>query len=263
MRRHNRVWNQLLNLYLSNKNKVVFTWGGILSTYKGRVLGSIGDLGCYSFHETKNISSGEGGALLVNNPDLIKRAEIIREKGTNRSQFFRGEIDKYTWVDIGSSHLPGEVTAAFLWAQMQEADTITSKRLEIWLEYHRALESAEKNGLMKRPIIPRNCEHNAHIYYILLNNLEDRTTFIDSLKKLGVTSVFHYVPLHSSPAGLIYGKSMGELPITTSLANRLVRLPMWVGLKPEMRLLIEKIHGALGKWFMFLLIKNIVFTPKN
>jgi dTDP-4-amino-4,6-dideoxygalactose transaminase len=219
---------------------------GILSTYKGRALGSIGHLGCYSFHETKNIISGEGGALLINHPDLIARAEIIREKGTNRTQFFRGQVDKYTWADIGSSFLPGEVIAAFLWAQMQEADRITSERLEIWQRYHGALQNAENTSRIRRPIIPSECKHNAHMYYLLLDNLEDRTNFIESLKKLGVSSVFHYVPLHSSPKGLICSKAFGQLPITTSLADRLVRLPLWIGLMPEMDSLVEKIQNALN-----------------
>jgi len=220
---------------------------GILSTYKGRALGSIGHLGCYSFHETKNIISGEGGALLINHPDLMARAEIIREKGTNRTQFFRGQVDKYTWADIGSSFLPGEVVAAFLWAQMQEADSITSKRIEIWQEYHQAFENLERRGRIRRPIIPSNCNQNAHMYYLLLQNLEDRTSFIAALKKQGVNSVFHYVPLHSSPHGVICSKTFGHLPVTDSLSEKIVRLPMWVGLKPEMNGLLTKILGALLK----------------
>ena len=219
---------------------------GILSTYKGRALGSIGHLGCYSFHETKNIISGEGGALLIKHPDLIARAEIIREKGTNRTQFFRGQVDKYTWADIGSSFLPGEVVAAFLWAQMQEADHITSERLAIWQRYHDAFKNAENIRRIRRPIIPSECKHNAHMYYLLLDNLEDRTTFIHTLKKLGVNSVFHYVPLHSSPKGLICSKTFGRLPTTTSLADRLVRLPLWIGLMPEMDSLVKKIQIALN-----------------
>jgi len=220
---------------------------GILSTYKGRALGSIGHLGCYSFHETKNIISGEGGALLINSSDLIERAEIIREKGTNRSQFFRGQVDKYTWADIGSSFLPGEVVAAFLWAQMQEADRITSERLQIWHSYHNALGSLERMGRIRRPIIPSNCSHNAHMYYLLLDNLQDRTNFIDSMKRLGVSSVFHYVPLHSSPKGITCGRAFGQLASTSSVANRLVRLPMWVGLLTEMNYLIEKIQDTLRR----------------
>lgn len=219
---------------------------GILSTYKNKMLGSIGHLGCYSFHETKNIISGEGGALLINDPALIERAEIIREKGTNRSQFFRGYLDKYTWSDIGSSYLPGEVIAAFLWAQMQEADRITGERLDIWRYYHGALLSAEQTNRIRRPIIPPDCKHNAHMYYLLLNDLNDRSNFIELLKKLGVSSVFHYVPLHSSAMGIICGKVSGQLLVTTSMADRLVRLPMWIGLRPEMDCLIEKIQAALS-----------------
>ena len=219
---------------------------GVLASYKGRALGAIGHLGCYSFHETKNIISGEGGALLINDRTLVERAVIVREKGTNRSKFFRGEVDKYTWVDIGSSYLPGELIAAFLWAQMQEADRITSERLEIWQRYHGALQNAEETSRIRRPIIPFECKHNAHLYYLLLDNQEDRANFIESLKKLGVSSVFHYVPLHSSPKGLICSKAFGQLPITTSLADRLVRLPLWIGLMPEMDSLVEKIQNVLN-----------------
>ena len=156
---------------------------GVLANYKGRALGSIGHLGCYSFHETKNIISGEGGALLINDPALIERAEIVREKGTNRSNFFRGQVDKYTWVDIGSSYLPGEIIAAFLWAQMQEADVITNRRLAIWNNYHNMFEALEQAGRILRPVIPVGCEHNAHMYYLLLSNLEERTVFITAMKK--------------------------------------------------------------------------------
>lgn len=171
---------------------------GVMATYKGQPLGSIGDLGCYSFHETKNIISGEGGALLINNSAFAARAEIIREKGTNRSQFFRGQVDKYSWVDFGSSYLPGELIAAFLWAQMEDGDAITAKRLEIWDYYHQAFEILESNGRVRRPIVPDDCGHNAHMYYLLLRDLEDRTRFISSMKECGVHCVFHYLPLHSS-----------------------------------------------------------------
>lgn len=220
---------------------------GILSTYKGRALGSIGHLGCYSFHETKNIISGEGGALLINDPDFIARAEIIREKGTNRSQFFRGQVDKYTWADIGSSFLPGELVAAFLWAQLQEAEAITLKRMAIWKNYHAAFQNIEQSGRIRRPITPPNCDHNSHMYYLLLNDLKDRTFFIDELKKLDIHCVFHYVPLHSSPRGLICSRTHGQLPVTTSLADRIVRLPMWLGLESEMNFLIKKIQDTLKK----------------
>ena len=204
---------------------------GAMATYKGRPLGSIGDLGCYSFHETKNIISGEGGALLINNPAFADRAEIIREKGTNRSQFFRGQVDKYTWVDIGSSYLPGELIAAFLWSQMEEAETITAKRLEIWDHYHQAFEVLEASGRLRRPVIPEDCSHNAHMYYLLLRDIDDRSAFIAAMKENEVNCVFHYVPLHSSiKAQSVSEGSIKELPVTTGHANKLVRLPLWRGL---------------------------------
>jgi dTDP-4-amino-4,6-dideoxygalactose transaminase len=204
---------------------------GVLATYKGRALGSIGHLGCYSFHETKNIISGEGGALLINHPVLVERAEIVREKGTNRSKFFRGQVDKYTWVDIGSSYLPGEIIAAFLWAQMQEADAITNQRLAIWNRYHAAFETLEQAGRIRSPIIPAGCDHNAHMYYLLLHDLTGRTAFINAMKQQGINCVFHYVPLHSAPEGLVCGRTAGMLPNTSDLSERLVRLPLWVGLE--------------------------------
>ncbi len=203
---------------------------GIMSTYKGKPLGSIGHLGAYSFHETKNIISGEGGALLVNDDRFVERAEMIREKGTNRGQFFRGQVDKYTWVDIGSSYLPGEVIAAFLWAQMEEAESITQRRLAIWERYHEAFEDMEISGLVRRPVIPVTCSHNAHMYYLLLSNLDKRTAFINDLKVKGINSVFHYVPLHSAPVGMKFGRANGDLSITSQFSERLVRLPLWIGL---------------------------------
>lgn len=206
---------------------------GVMSSYKGEPLGSIGHMGAYSFHETKNIIAGEGGALLVNEDRFAERAEIIREKGTNRSQFFRGQVDKYTWVDIGSSFLPGEIIAAFLWAQMEEAETITQARLEIWQQYHDALAPLEVSGGLRRPVIPAGCQHNAHMYYILLESLEKRTRLISKLKKLDVNAVFHYVPLHSSPAGRKYGRVNGDMTNTEDLADRLLRLPLWVGLEKQ------------------------------
>jgi dTDP-4-amino-4,6-dideoxygalactose transaminase len=201
---------------------------GVMSNYKGRPLGSIGHLGAYSFHETKNIIAGEGGALLVNDVCFTERAEIIREKGTNRSQFFRGQVDKYTWVDVGSSYLIGEVIAAFLWAQMQEAEAITEKRLAIWKQYNDALAPLESAGVLRRPIIPEGCRHNAHMYYVILESLEKRIELIDYLKEHGVNTVFHYVPLHSSPAGQRYGRVNGTMINTDSLSDRLLRLPLWV-----------------------------------
>ncbi len=212
---------------------------GIMSTYKGKPLGSIGHLGAYSFHETKNIISGEGGALLVNDERFVERAEMIREKGTNRGQFFRGQVDKYTWVDIGSSYLPGEVIAAFLWAQMEEAEQITSKRLAIWHQYHESFESLEASGMLRRPIIPEDCIQNAHMYYLLLDSLEKRTAFINDLKEKGINTVFHYVPLHSAPAGMKFGRANGDLSITSQLSERLVRLPLWVGLDTDIDRVID------------------------
>jgi dTDP-4-amino-4,6-dideoxygalactose transaminase len=217
----------------------------VMSTYKGKPLGAIGHLGAYSFHETKNIISGEGGALLVNDERFSERAEIIREKGTNRSQFFRGQIDKYTWVDIGSSYLPGEVIAAFLWAQMEEAESITQKRLDIWHQYHQALAPLENAGKLRRPIIPGGCQHNAHMYYILLESLEKRTEVITKLKQQGVNPVFHYVPLHSSPAGKKYGRTNGDLPHTDNLADRLLRLPLWIGMDEAQDRVIAQLQAAI------------------
>jgi dTDP-4-amino-4,6-dideoxygalactose transaminase len=218
----------------------------VMASYKGRALGSIGHLGAYSFHETKNVISGEGGALLVNDPSLVTRAEIIREKGTNRSQFFRGQVDKYTWVDVGSSYLPGEIIAAFLWAQVEDARKITAKRLEIWGEYHRAFEPLEAERRVRRPIVPAGCEHNAHMYYLLLKDLSTRTAFIDSMKQQGINCVFHYVPLHSSPAGKKYGRAVGEMAVTNDLADRLLRLPVWGGLTDKLQKLIDIVGQNLS-----------------
>ncbi len=218
---------------------------GILAYYKGRALGSIGHLGAYSFHETKNLISGEGGALLVNDPSLITRAEIIREKGTNRNEFFRGQVAKYTWIDIGSSYLPGEIIAAFLWAQLESADHITTKRMQLWKNYHRELETLEIEGKVRRPIVPAACDHNAHMYYLLLRDLEARTQFLDSMKNAGISCVFHYVPLHSSPAGKKYGRAAGDMVVTNDLADRLVRLPLWVNLHRDSSRVISAIKGLI------------------
>jgi dTDP-4-amino-4,6-dideoxygalactose transaminase len=209
---------------------------GVMATYKGRALGSIGDLGAYSFHETKNIISGEGGALLVNDQSLALRAETIREKGTDRTRFFRGEVDKYTWQEVGSSFLPGELIAAFLWAQLEEAERITQKRLISWNLYHELLESLEVEGLLRRPIVPDECKHNAHMYYVLLEPGVDRQVVLERFRRQGIGSVFHYVPLHSSPAGRRYGRSHGDLQNTDSLSERLIRLPLWVGITVEQQL---------------------------
>lgn len=203
---------------------------GIMASYKGRALGSIGDLGAYSFHETKNVICGEGGALLVNDPAMALHAEIIREKGTDRSRFFRGQVDKYTWQEVGSSFLPGEITAAFLWAQLEDAQIITAHRLVNWEHYHAALAPLEAQGLLRRPIVPMNCRHNAHMYFILLAPYIDRQAVLGGLKSHEIFAVFHYVPLHSSPAGKRYGRPHGSLAITNSMSDRLVRLPLWVGL---------------------------------
>ena len=214
---------------------------GIMSTYKGRPLGSIGHMAALSFHETKNIISGEGGALLINDPRFVERAEVIREKGTNRSQFFRGQVDKYTWVDVGSSYLPGEVIAAFLWAQMEEADAINKRRLDIWANYHQWFANVEKAGKLRRPTVPRECVHNAHMYYLLLPSLEARTALIDGLKAKGIHTVFHYIPLHSSPRGQTVGRAVGDMTHTNNAGERLVRLPLWLGLEDELANVIAEV----------------------
>lgn len=201
----------------------------ISSTYKGKPVGAIGDFGSLSFHETKNIISGEGGALLVRDQADAERAEIVREKGTNRSKFFRGQVDKYTWCDVGSSYLPGEIIAAFLWAQMEEAESIMARRMAIWSAYHAGLADVEAAGLIRRPIVPEHCGHNAHLYYILARSLEHRTRIIARLREDGINACFHYVPLHSSPAGKEYGRVSGVMSNTEELSDRLLRLPLWIG----------------------------------
>lgn len=219
---------------------------GVMSTYKGRALGSIGDVGAYSFHETKNVISGEGGALLVNSPDMSLRAEIIREKGTDRSRFFRGEVDKYTWQEVGSSFLPGELIAAFLWAQLQEADRITQERLLLWRRYHDLLEPLEAEGLLRRPVVPDECGHNAHMYYVILEPEIDRQKVLNELKKKEMFAVFHYIPLHSSPAGQRYGRIHGDLLNTDSQSSRLIRLPLWVGLTDlQQERVVSELHRAI------------------
>ncbi|GLQ88090.1 dTDP-4-amino-4,6-dideoxygalactose transaminase [Dyella flagellata] len=221
---------------------------GILSTYEGKPLGSFGDLAALSFHETKNVISGEGGALLINNPAMIDRAEIIREKGTNRGKFFRGQVDKYTWVDIGSSFLPSELIAAFLAAQLEQAEYLTRRRIDIWNSYHAWAKSLEEAGLARRPIVPSDCVHNAHMYYLLLDNLEARTHFIESMKAAGIGTVFHYVPLHSSPAGTRFARSFGELPITDATSERLVRLPLWVGIEEHLDQVMRSAQNILASY---------------
>jgi dTDP-4-amino-4,6-dideoxygalactose transaminase len=215
----------------------------VKATYKGRELGSIGHLGALSFHETKNIICGEGGALLINDRKFVERAEIIWQKGTNRKAFQQGKIDKYTWVDIGSSFLPGEITAAFLWAQMQDARRITQKRLDSCRRYHELLAPLEKAGKLRRPVVPKGCEHNAHMYYILLESLQQREQKLKKLEREGVNAVFHYVPLHSSPAGKKYGRLAGKLPVTQDIYERILRLPLFLGLTARQQNTIAKIFG--------------------
>ena len=203
---------------------------GVMSQYKGRWLGTIGDFGCYSFHETKNYTMGEGGALLVNDPAYIERAEILREKGTNRSKFFRGEIDKYTWVDFGDSYLPSELNAAYLWAQLEAADGINADRLRSWNRYYEALKPLADAGHIALPTVPNGCVHNGHMFYIKCRGLDERTRLIAYLKEREILSVFHYIPLHSAPAGKIYGRFAGQDVHTTAESDRLLRLPMYYGL---------------------------------
>jgi dTDP-4-amino-4,6-dideoxygalactose transaminase len=202
----------------------------LLSTYKGRPLGALGDFGAVSFHETKNVIAGEGGALLVRDRERALRADIIREKGTNRSAFFRGEVDKYTWVDIGSSFLPSEVVAAFLFAQLEQASELTARRVAVYDHYYEAFAELERQGSVRRPIVPAHCTHNGHMFSLLLPDLERRSAFLAALRLEGVHSVFHYVPLHSSPAGLRFGRVDGPLPVTDDVADRLVRLPLFIDL---------------------------------
>ncbi len=203
---------------------------GYMSRYKGRALGSIGTVGAYSFHETKNVISGEGGALIVNREDLALRAEIIREKGTDRSRFFRGEVDKYTWQDVGSSYLPGELVAAFLWAQLEDAEEITERRLAIWERYHTLLADLETEGLLQRPTIPTECSHNGHMYYVIVRDTDTRQRVLSNFKSNKIGALFHYVPLHSSPAGREFGRTSGYLHNTEQCSERIIRLPLWIGL---------------------------------
>lgn len=219
---------------------------GILSTYKGRPLGGIGHLAALSFHETKNVISGEGGALLINDERFLERAEIIREKGTNRSKFFRGQVDKYTWVDVGSSYLPSEILSAFLAAQLEDAVNITECRIAMWNEYYEWAKPLEEVGKVRRPIIPPECKHNAHMFYLLLENLDARTRFIAALKQRSVNAVFHYIPLHSAPAGKKYCRTHGNLTNTDGLSDRLVRLPLWIGLESQMAGVRKAAESALG-----------------
>lgn len=215
---------------------------GVMSEYKGKALGTIGDYGCFSFHETKNYSMGEGGALLIRDDENVENAEIMREKGTNRSKFFRGQIDKYTWVDKGSSYLPSEINAAYLYAQLELADNINNRRLQIWNTYYNGLSKLEETGRIQRQIIPDDCKHNAHMFYIKVKDIEERTELIKFLRENGVQAVFHYIPLHSAPAGLKYGTFHGEDKYTTKESERLVRLPLYYSLEDEnVNYVIEKV----------------------
>lgn len=216
---------------------------GVMSQYKGKALGTIGDYGCYSFHETKNYSMGEGGALLIKEKENILKAEIIREKGTNRSQFFRGQVDKYTWMEKGSSYLPSELNAAYLWGQLEAADQIYQDRMNSWNAYYQRLEDLEQKGFIDLPIIPEGCTHNAHMFYIKVKDLNERTRLISYLKENGICAVFHYIPLHSAPAGIKYGVFYGEDKYTTKESERLLRLPLYYGLSEhEIDYICEKIE---------------------
>lgn len=206
---------------------------GMMASYKGKQLGTIGDIGCYSFHETKNYSMGEGGIILLKDRAMLEEAEIIREKGTNRSKFFRGQIDKYTWVAAGSSYLPSELNAAYLWAQLIKVDEIYNNRMALWCKYYEELKDLEQKGDIELPYVPESCIHNAHMFYIKAKDLEERTRFISYLKENGIMAVFHYIPLHTSPAGLKYGEFIGEDRYTTKESERLVRLPLYYGLSEQ------------------------------
>jgi dTDP-4-amino-4,6-dideoxygalactose transaminase len=227
---------------------------GVMASYKGRALGSIGELGTFSFHETKNIISGEGGALLVNDPALALRAEIIREKGTDRSRFYRGEVDKYTWQEVGSSFLPGELMAAFLWAQLEEAESLTERRLALWNAYHAALEGLERAQKIRRPTVPTDCRHNAHMYYLLVRDGATRSALLAHLKERGVSAIFHYIPLHSSTAGRRYCRPHGALKMTDQVADTIVRLPLWIGMGAAH---IERVVGAVEDFFRFRHAKSL------
>lgn len=219
---------------------------GVNAFYHGKALGTLGDYGCYSFHETKNYSMGEGGAILIKDSSNIERAEILREKGTDRSKFFRGEIDKYTWVGLGSSYLPSELNAAYLWAQLEQADVINQERLSIWKHYHENLENLEKRGYITRPIVPMECEHNAHMYYIKLEDQKTRAKLIDYLNSRDIKAVFHYVPLHSAPSGQRYGRFHGEDKYTTRESERILRLPLYQGMTEEEQ---YKVIRAVNEFF--------------
>lgn len=235
--------DKIMNIAKRHNLKVVEDAAqGVMSTYKGQALGTIGDFGCYSFHETKNYSMGEGGALVINNPEYNERAEILREKGTNRAKFFRGQVDKYTWVDFGDSYLPSELNAAYLWAQLLRADDINNDRLSTWNVYKERLKSLADSGKIELPVVPDGCIHNAHMFFIKCKNIDERTAFIKYMRENGVQCPFHYVPLHSAPAGLKFGRFDGNDEFTTKESERLVRLPMFYGLeKEQVEYICEKI----------------------
>ena len=221
---------------------------GVMSSYKGKPLGTIGDFGCFSFHETKNYSMGEGGAILINDEKYIEKAEILREKGTNRSQFFRGQVAKYNWVDFGDSYLQSDLNAAYLWAQLEEADSINNNRIESWNAYYEAFKSFEDKGIIKLPTIPDGCVHNAHMFYLKFKDLDTRQDFIKYMKENGVQCTFHYVPLHSAPAGIKFGRFDGVDEFTTSESERLVRLPLYYNMNSDDRnTVIEKTIEYLNK----------------
>lgn len=221
---------------------------GVNAFYKGRALGSIGDYGCFSFHETKNYSMGEGGAILINRPEQIEDAEIIREKGTDRSRFFRGQVDKYTWVNIGSSFLPSDINAAYLMAQLEMANEINENRLQSWVRYNEGLQDLAQEGVIELPYIPEECAHNAHMFYIKTKDMEERKALISYLKERDIAAVFHYVPLHSAPAGLRFGRFHGEDRYTTKESERLLRLPMYYNLsESDQQKVIDAVHGFYHK----------------
>lgn len=214
---------------------------GVMSSYKGKALGTIGDFGCYSFHETKNYSAGEGGAILINNTDFIEKAEILREKGTNRSQFYRGQVAKYNWIDFGDSYLQSDLNAAYLWAQLEKADEINDNRLKTWNTYYEAFKSLKDKGIIELPTIPEGCVHNAHMFYIKCKDIQTRQKYIEYMKENDILCVFHYVPLHSAPAGLKFGRFCGEDKYTTSESDKLVRLPMYYNMEEsDLKKVIEK-----------------------
>lgn len=232
---------------------------GSFATYKNKPLGAFGNMSAFSFHATKNIVSGEGGALVINDPKLVERAEIIWEKGTNRSQFFRGEVDKYTWVDVGSSFLPSELMAAFLWSQLELGEQITQQRLKFWSRYHWAFTRLEFEQVARRPLIPDHCQHNAHIYHLLLDSLETRTAILKHLKDNGVQATFHYVPLHSSPAGLKYCRTSGDLSVTEDISDRILRLPMSANMTmAEVDRIIALVLESLGSHYS---VEKMFYQP--